>query len=265
LDIIDINTTFGAYPGKLMYPGEDGLLAALGENGVARALTLATSGIFYNDMAGNLDTMRTCLKHDDKMIPVATINPTSHRSLQITQDLALQPFAFFRFFPGLQGWPTDFAPFVQVVRMLGDAGKPLLERSIKLPTPSRGWKIWADGGEALMVSVEKPGDVTMLARVVADYPGRVIIEGVSAATLTETLSVMQNFEHLHIETHMLHIPDALAILRDTVGIHRVLFGSGAPGLSLPAALAYVQGSSLSESDKRAVLFENASSLLDGTL
>lgn len=263
MDIIDINTTFGAYPGQLMHTGEDGLLTALKDNGVTRALTLATAGIFYNDMTGNLETMRTCLKHEDKMIPVATINPTSNRSLQITQDLAMQPFAFFQFFPSKQGWPVDFAPFVQVVRMLGDAGKPLLERSIKLPTPSRGWKIWADGGEALMVSIDKPGDATHLGKVVADYPGSVIIDGVSGATLTETLSVMHQHDNLYVETHMLHTPDALSILRDSVGIRRVLFGSGAPGLSLPAALAYVLGSGLSDVDKRAVLFENANSLLHG--
>ena len=64
---------------------------------------------------------------------------------------------------------------------------------------------------------------------------------------------MRVHANLYVETHALLAPYALPLLRDTVGIGRVLFGSDAPGLSLAAALRYVRASGLSEADQTAVL------------
>ena len=145
-----------------------------------------------------------------------------------------------RFFPHLQGWPLEFAPFLRILSVLG--------RLPKMP---------------IMVSVDDPGDATVLARVLGDYPHPVILEGVSRTTLAEAVSVCRRHERLYIETHALHAPDALTQLRDTGGIGRVLFGSDAPGLSLGAALRSVQNAALSDADKSAVLSGNAQRIWQG--
>ena len=96
--------------------------------------------------------------------------------------------------------------------------------------------------------------------VAADYPHPVILEGVSPATLAEAVTVLRRHERFSVETHALTAPGALARLRDTVGIGRVLFGADSPGQSLGAALRSVQNADLSDADKAAVLSGNAQRL-----
>lgn len=146
----------------------------------------------------------------------------------------------FRFFPQVQGWPYDFAPFAEILKTL--ASLP------RMP---------------IMVGVEKPGDITRLARAVADYPHPVILEGVARDTLAEAVTVMRQNPRLYLETHALRVPDALRLLNDAVGMGRVLFGSDAPGMSLGAALAYVRGSGLSDDEQAAVLGGNAQQIWHG--
>ena len=112
----------------------------------------------------------------------------------------------------------------------------------------------------IMVSVDRRGDATQLARLLDDFPHPVILEGVSPDTLTEAISLLRVYPNLYVETHALLAPHALPLLRDTVGVERVLFGSDAPGRSLAAALHYVRKSDLSESDQEAILSRNAQTI-----
>ena len=102
-----------------------------------------------------------------------------------------------------------------------------------------------------------------LARAVADYPHTVVLEGVSRETLAETIMVLRDVPRLYLETHALRMPDALRLLRDADSIDRVLFGSDAPGMSLGAALRYVQGSDLTAEEQAAVLGGNAQKIWHG--
>ena len=74
---------------------------------------------------------------------------------------------------------------------------------------------------------------------------------------------MRVHESVYLETHALTAPHALPLLRDTVGVDRVLFGSDAPGRSLAAALRYVRTSGLVEADQAAVLSMNAQAIWQG--
>ena len=234
MEITDVNTLFGAYPAQHPDSSPESLVAVMEAQGVDWCLALSTWGLFHHDAEGNAETMRACRAHDH-LIPVATLNPTAYwGQAGVIEEITQDPFEMFRFFPQRQGWPLDFAPFAAVLGKL--AALP------KMP---------------IMVSVPHPGDATVLARLVADYPHPVILEGVSRATLAEAITVLRGNDRMYLETHALAAPDALALLRDTVGIGRVLFGSDAPGLSLGAALRAVQKSDLSDADKVAVLSANA--------
>lgn len=240
MEITDVNTLFGAYPSQRPDSSADALVGTMQAQGVDWCLTLSTWGLFHYDAEGNAETLRACRAHDH-LIPVATLNPMTYWGQGGVIDSTIEePFEMFRFFPGRQGWPIDFAPF-------GD----VLARLAALPRMP------------IMVSVPTPGNATVLARVAADYPHPVILEGVSQKTLAEAVSVMRGSDRFLIETHALHAPGTLAILRDSVGIERVLFGSDAPGLSLAAALRSVQNSDLSDADKAAVLSGNAHRIWQG--
>lgn len=237
MEITDVNTLFGAYPSQHPDSNPESLVAAMQANEVDYCLTLSTLGLFHRDVDGNAETMRACRAHDH-LIPVATLNPATFWGQPgLIDAITEQPFEMFRFFPQAQEWPLDFAPFSEI-----------LSRLAALPRMP------------IMVSVRRPGDITALARLTADYPHPVILEGVSRPTLAEAVTVLRSRAQFFLETHALAVPDALMLLRDTIGVERVLFGSDAPGMSLGAALRAVRRSGLSDAEQGAVLGGNAQRL-----
>ena len=240
MEITDVNTLFGAYPAQHPDSNAESLVAAMQAHEIDYCLTLSTYGLFHHDGEGNAETMRACRSHAH-LIPVATLNPLMFWGQPgLLASVTGEAFEMFRFFPQAQGWPLEFGPFADILK--GLAALP------RMP---------------IMVSVRKPGDATQIARLAADYPHSVILEGVSGTTLAEAMVALRYNDRLSLETHALAVPDALVLLRDTVGIGRVLFGADAPGMSLGAALRYVRRSGLSESDQAAVLGRNAQAIWQG--
>ena len=234
MEITDVNTLFGAYPAQHADSSPETLTEAMRANGIDWGLTLSTYGLFYDAAEGNGETMKACRAHDH-LIPVATLNPAHYWGQDgVVESVTGNAFEMVRFFPHLQGWPLEYAPFLRLLSALG--------RLPKMP---------------IMVSVDRRGDATQLARLLDDFPHAVVLDGVSPDTLTEAVTLMRVHENLHVETHALSAPFALPLLRDTVGISRVLFGSDAPGRSPAAALRYVRSSGLSDADQAAVLSGNA--------
>lgn len=240
MEITDVNTLFGAYPSQHPDSNPESLVAAMSSHQVDYCLALSTYGLYYNAKVGNDETLRACRTHDH-LIPVATLNPATflghHR---VIEAITSEPFEMFRFFPQEQGWPLDFAPFADVLSLLSTLPR--------MPT---------------MVSVREPGDITTVARLAADYPHPLILEGVSGATIAEAISALRRNSHLYLETHALELPEGLTMLRDSVGIDRVLFGSNAPGMSLGSALRYVRKSALTAAEQESVLGGNAQTIWQG--
>jgi predicted TIM-barrel fold metal-dependent hydrolase len=237
MEITDVNTLFGAYPAQHADSSPETLVEAMRANGIDWGLTLSTYGLFHDAAEGNAETMKACRAHDH-LIPVATLNPVHYWGQEgLVESVAENAFEMVRFFPHLQGWPLEFAPFLRMLSVLG--------RLPRMP---------------IMVSVDERGDATQLARLLDDFPHAVVLDGVSPETLTEAIMLMRVHENLYVETHALTAPYALPLLRDTVGIGRVLFGSDAPGRSPAAALRYVRSSGLSDTDQAAVLSGNAQAI-----
>ena len=182
---------------------------------------------------------------------------------QMLRNLVQTSFSLLRLFPSEQGWPIDFEPFHNILQLLAQTPKAQVDRDPSLPRTTRGWPLWQDRGVALLISIDKPGDATVLGRAIADYPAPVILLGTNALNITEVLTLMNRYEQLMLETHQLTIPDGLARIRDAVGADRIVFGSGGVALSICSALNYVLNSSLNESEQAAVLGGNATSILLG--
>ncbi len=240
MEITDVNTLFGAYPAQHADSSPESLVEVMRAQGVDWCLALSTWGLFHSAQVGNEETMRACQAHDH-LIPVATVNPIHYWGQEgMIEGIVGGAFEMFRFFPHLQGWPLEFAPFMRILSVLG--------RSARTP---------------IMVSVQERGEATQLLRLLDDFPHPVILEGISPATLTEAVSLMRVHPNLYVETSALVAPYALPLLRDTAGIGRVLFGSDAPVRSLAAVLGYVRASGLSPSDQDAVLSGNAQRVWHG--
>jgi predicted TIM-barrel fold metal-dependent hydrolase len=236
MEITDVNTLFGAYPSRHRDSTAESLSEAMRTHSVDYCLTMSTWGLYYHDKTGNDETLVAC-RRLKQLIPVATIDPRGYWGQ--ADALPAPGFEMYRFFPHDQGWPVEFAPFRQLLQVLETVGVPI------------------------MISVRAPGDVTRIAAAVAGFGQAVILEGVSGETMSEAIAVMRSSERIFMETHAMRSPEALGLLRRTVGIERVLFGSDAPGLSLAAALRYVRGSGLSESDQAMVLGGNADQIWHG--
>ena len=240
MEITDVNTLFGAYPSQHSDSTAETLTEAMRAQGVDWCLALSTWGLFHSAAEGNAETMRACKAHDH-LIPVATINPVHFWGQEgQMESIAEDAFEMFRFFPQLQGWPLEYAPFIRILSVLG--------RLERMP---------------IMVGIHQPGDATQLVRLLDDFPHPVVLEGVSSRTLTEAIALMRVHENLYLETHALTAPYALTMLQDTIGTGRILFGSDAPGQSLAAALSYVRSSGLTEADQNAILSLNAQAIWQG--
>ncbi len=230
--VIDINTIFGAYPSEHADSNADTLIKEMAAHDVERSFSLSTWGIFYREAMGNEHTLRAQQHFAGKIVAVATISPHGFFSDATVDLLVAQPFALYRFFPVHQAWPIDYAPFEQILRVLGEQQKPV------------------------MVTTRRPGDATALGRLAADYPAPVILEGVGNQNIAEALCVLQTHDQFYVETHDFKLPGALETFRDRLGIERILFGSGSPALSVGSALSLINSSALTDSEKTAVLGEN---------
>jgi hypothetical protein len=239
-NIIDVNTIFGAYPSEHADSTAEVLIAEMAAHAVSMSLSLSTWGIFFRDAMGNEHSLRAQQHFAGKISAVATISPHGFFSDATVDLLVEQPFSMFRFFPDLQEWPIDYAPFEQILRVLGEHQKPI------------------------MVTTRQPGKATALGRLAANYPAPVILEGVGQQNMAEALCVLQDHEHFLVETHNFSLPGALETFRDRVGIERILFGSGAPALSLSSSLSYINASGLTDSEKDAVFGLNARQKVLGT-
>jgi predicted TIM-barrel fold metal-dependent hydrolase len=233
MQITDINTIFGAYPSEHADSTADTLIKEMAAHDITRSLTLSTWGIYYREGLGNEHTLRAQQHFAGKLIAAATISPHSFFSDATVDLLIEQPFALFRFFPEIQDWPIDYAPFHQMLKVLADHQKPI------------------------MVTTRTPGQATVLARVAAGYSGPIILEGVGSKNMAEALCVLQVHDNFFVETHQFTQPGALETFRDRIGIERILFGSGGPALSVGSALAYIESSTLTDDEKAAVLSLNA--------
>jgi hypothetical protein len=237
--VIDVNTIFGAYPSEHADSTAETLLKEMAAHGVDRSFSLSTWGIYYREAMGNEHTLRAQQHFEGKIAAVATLSPHDFFS-DATVDLLIEkPFALYRFFPNVQEWPIDYAPFEQILRVLTEHKKPV------------------------MVTTKYPGQATSLSRLASTYQGPVILEGVGKQNMAEALCVLQSHDNFYVETHDFRLPGAIETFRDRIGVDRILFGSGAPAFSVGAALSYVQASGLTDDEKEAVLSGNATSVLLG--
>lgn len=237
--IIDSNTLFGFWPTRRVHMAEDALVAGMKKWGVARSLCVSTTGIFYDFRQGNEETLEAGQRQTE-LVPVATVDPRQYLDCFAEVDKrAAQGFRLFRFFPDLQGWPLEFAPFQELLAKLDQ---------MKLPA---------------MVPCPALGSLTLLASKTASLTTPLLVTGVGYGNLGEAMSVMQSDPKVVIEAHGLSSPDAYEVLASKVGTDRVVFGSFAPYHSLASAVLPLARCSLTTEQKTQIASGNIRRVLTG--
>lgn len=240
LPIFDACTFFGPWPQHPADLAVESLLQVMAQNGIARSLATATTGIFYDYRQGNTETLEAAQAHPQQLFPVATLDPRAYpEALEEAEARAQEGFRLFRFFPDRQCWPIRYAPFRELLQKCDTLGVPVA------------------------VTVARPGDCTALADEVAFTQAPLLLSGVTPDNLGEVLAVLRSDTKFHVETTHLLAPFALEKIRDSVpqGVERLVFASYSPLRYLSAALGPVLTSTLSDEHKGLVLGGNLRRLM----
>lgn len=169
---------------------------------------------------------------------MGTVNPSRWIGcLDEATWLVDQGVRLFRFFPQHQEWTISQAPFRRLVE-----------------------KVLAPTGVAMMI----PAGVgfTAIGELAAEIPNPVIVESFKYAALAEAAVVMQETPNVYVETHMINSPNWVELLKNEVGVDRIVFGSNAPLSYVSAATAQVVFAAVSPRDKALILGENLRPILD---
>lgn len=231
--IVDCNTWVGFYPRQAIELTPQVLMTLMRRYGVARALFVHTTAVFYDTRTGNDLAVQVAHDSGGLLLPVATLNPLQYRGMTKEVDRRLQQgFRLFRFFPHLQGWHPNVSPFKELVQHLSERGMPFL-----VDCPKIGW-------------------ATAVAEITRSVRVPVVLAEVHEGNLGEALCVLKAHPHLYIETSRLMQPDGYETAVAEVGAERLVFGSGAPLYYFASALLPLLHSALPDDDKRKVLVDN---------
>lgn len=233
LPIVDCNTWVGFYPRQAIDISPQALLALMNRYGVARALFVHTTAVFYDAQMGNDLAARVAQEGKGLLLPVATLNPLNPYGMTEEVERRLrQGFRLFRFFPYTQGWDPTIAPFRDLAHFLADRKVPFL-----MECPVIGW-------------------ATRIGEAFQDLPVPVILTDVGEENLGEVLWVLKSLPHFHMETRRLTRPDGYEAAASEIGTDKMIFGSGAPLFYFASSLLPLMHSGLSEEEKRKILMEN---------
>lgn len=234
MKILDANTSFGFYPYRKVDASLDSLKNIL-KSYQAKALSLSLKGIFYDAIEGNEETLELL---EGDLYPVATYDPRAYpKDLEYLENLKEKGFLAIAFFPRLQGWAIDFAPFREVLEILKDENL------------------------SIIVHISGYGELTRLSSLAKELKNQFIVAGFNYSNLSEAIAVMKRMENIYVESHLINSPDALEYLKKYISISRVIFGSGTPLLSFETALNVIRASSLSDEEKESVLSKNLEGIL----
>jgi hypothetical protein len=237
MEIFDAHTFFGSAPDEKADYSLETLLRELERHGIGRALTVSLKGVRYDADEGNAETLEACRAYAKRgnpaLAPVATVDP--RRWLGANEEIAgwrEAGFAAVRLFPGAQGWPLDYLPLERVLAEVDRAGLPI------------------------MVSCDRQGAATQIARAAKRLSVPVILMEVGYWAFAEGLAAAQTDEKIHMETSSFTTPESLEIAAQAVGAERLLFGSGLPRRAAASALRMVKSSRLSDREQALVLGDN---------
>ena len=115
----------------------------------------------------------------------------------------------------------------------------------------------------LFVFALNGASVEAAQRIATGYPMlRVVLVGMGGPHWPQAIKAAHATTNLMLETSGVLDRAKVPAAVDTLGGHRLVFGSGSPATSLPAALGMIEDASVTDDVKRRVLWDNAIRLFE---
>ena len=251
--IIDVNANLGHWPfRKLNHNTPDGLCGLMEKNGVTRAWVAMMDCIFYKDVqVGNRDLAEAVKGYEDKLNPVAVINP---------------------YFPG---WEEDLAECVETLGMSAVRLYPNYHNYTLADECFSQFMARASGMNLVVQIAARASDERMhhwhvtvpatglkpLGNAAAEHRDvKIIVCNVRAHEATVIEGGLESHENVLIDISHVESVNGVGELSDKIGSRRVLFGSQAPYQYMKSAILKMQEADLSDEAKEDILFKNAQRL-----
>ena len=232
MPILDCNTIVGSWPFDELDLTPAPLLAGMEKRGVSRSVVTHTAAIYYDTSAGNDAVLEVCQEHKE-LVPTAVINPLRF-PLATLEVLRCQTASvkIFRFCPREHGYPfsAQVGALREVLTSL-EAAKLLLVDLVDMPEPGLSDDI-AELLPAPTVFTVRDNQLGAIFRAASQSP-RVLVE-----------------------TSHLTGGGVLEMVVRHMGQERVLFGSGAPLLSIGSAVTSVQYAEFNEETRQGIFEGN---------
>jgi hypothetical protein len=235
---IDINTHFGTLPRGASDHSLATLRQLMDKAGIAAALTHSLRGTCDDHAAGNAETLAMC-ESDTRLVPVATLNPL--RGIELERDveaIADGGFRAVRFDCG--GWGQSWSPDTLMFRRILRALAPL-----RLP-------ILAPAGDARQTAT--------LVAAAAEARLPLVLLQAAYDVLAEVACAASELPDVYLDTARFATPNVIETLLESVGIDRILFGSGAPYYTPQASMNVVFRAALNDEQRALILHGNAERL-----
>jgi len=232
--IVDAFAAFGGYQLRPLKIGLDQLRGAMEKNGVDMAMTMSLRAVRYDVPSGN-DRVCEIARSDSRILPVAVLDPRDYLNAERVIGAAVENGAVaLAFHMTAMPCPLGSIAFRRVLRCAAEAGKPLV------------------------FVTNAPGEPTAIAEMTRDMGcAKVLLAGCSYERLTEMTALLEEFDHISVETSWQIIPRSIEMLCKAGGTGRVLFGSMAPLRPVRPALNMIADADLGPRERTDVLARNA--------
>ncbi|MBQ0105852.1 MAG: amidohydrolase family protein [Armatimonadetes bacterium] len=240
MNIIDVNTLYGAGTSSVFRNSADVLEEYLTNNGIGKALTLNVSGVKNNYSYGNRKTI-TELADSSVLVPVATVNPKGFfGNVKELTNIKEQGFKAIKFFPNMQDWKLDNIVFKEILQFNNNVGLPII------------------------VNTKFFGEITELSYAYEyDYP--LICSRVSYENCAEFVSFAKKHRNVFVECSYFNSHSVLYKIIENLGCDRVLFGSMSMKNLASVAVDYISKADISDEDKEKIFSGNALRIFGGSL
>ncbi len=256
LMIIDSNAYIGNWPfRKIRYNTAEGLLRLMDREGIDRAMVGSLSSVFYrNAQVGNEELFQEVRGHEDRLIPLATINPgypNWKRDFERCRcDLGMKGLKLYPMVHGYELWDE---PALRLIRWAAECGMPVV-------VPMRIEDERIQHGrvnvpqftlEPLIVAIRRCPETPFILGA-ASWDMEKLADGVGPR--------QENF-YIGISRLPAFCHEMIPKLIDRFGVSRIVFDTNMP-LDVPrCALLKVESLDLSEVDKQKIYGENMARIL----